>query len=76
MGTECRIARQTQALIKEGGGGTQGRVRLLFDLGSNRCFVTSKAALKYELPVSFKNEIEFLEGKYSVKMPWKLGHDP
>ena len=75
MGTECRIARQTQALIK-GGGGTQGRVRLLFDLGSNRSSVTAKAALKYELPVSFKNEIEFLEGKYSVKMPWKLGHDP
>ena len=25
---------------------------------------------------SFENEIEFLEGRYSVKLPWKQGHDP
>ena len=55
VGTECRIALQTaQALIK---GGTQGRVRVLFDSGSHRSFVTAKAALKYELPVERKEWI-------------------
>ena len=55
MGTECRIALQTaQALIKEG---KQGRVRVLFDSGSHRSFVTAKAALKYELPVERKEWI-------------------
>ena len=55
MGTESRIALQTaQALIK---GGTQGRVRVLFDSGSHRSFVTAKAALKYELPVERKEWI-------------------
>ena len=40
MVTECRIALQTaQALIK---GGTQGRVRVLFDSGRHRSFVTAK----------------------------------
>ena len=29
-----------------------------------------------EVHESFENEIEFLEGRYSVKLPWKLGHDP
>ena len=55
VGTECRIALQTaQALIKRG---TQGRVRVLFDSGRDRSFVTAKAALKYELPVERKEWI-------------------
>ena len=29
-----------------------------------------------EVHESFENEIEFLEGRDSVKLPWKLGHDP
>ena len=29
-----------------------------------------------EVNESFENEIGFLEGRYSVKLPWKLGHDP
>ena len=29
-----------------------------------------------EVHESFENEIEFLEGRYSVKLPWKRGHDP
>ena len=29
-----------------------------------------------EVHESFENEIQFLEGRYSVKLPWKLGHDP
>ena len=28
-----------------------------------------------EVHESFENEIEFLEGRYSVELPWKLGHD-
>ena len=42
VGTESRIALQTaQALIK---GNIQGRVRVLFDSGSHKSFVTAKAA--------------------------------
>ena len=49
VGTECRIALQTaQAIIS---GGSQGRIRVLFDSGSHRSFVTAKAASKYDLPV-------------------------
>ena len=38
-------------------GGTEGRVRVLFDSESHRSFVTAKAALKYELPVERKEWI-------------------
>ena len=55
VGTESRIALQTaQALIK---GGKQGRVRVMFDSGSHRSFVTAKAARKYELTVARKEWI-------------------
>ena len=49
VGTENRIALQTaQALIK---GNVQGRVRLLFDSGSHKSFVTAKAASNYGLEI-------------------------
>ena len=49
VGTESRIALQTaQALIK---GSRQGRVRILFDSGSHRSFVTTKAASNCELQI-------------------------
>ena len=49
VGTESRIALQTaQALIK---GSRQGRVRVLFDSGSHRSFVTTKAASNCELQI-------------------------
>ena len=49
VGTESRIALQTaQALIK---GTRQGRVRVLFDSGSHRSFVTTKAASNYDLQI-------------------------
>ena len=45
MGTESRIALQTaQALIK---GNVPGRVRVLFDSGRHKSFVTRKAASNY-----------------------------
>ena len=47
VGTQSRIALQTaQALIK---GSRQGRVRVLFDSGSHRSFVTTKATSNCEL---------------------------
>lgn len=46
VGTKCRIALQTaQAMIK---GGKQGRIRVLFDSGSHRSFVSARAASKYK----------------------------
>ena len=49
VGTERRIALQTvQELIK---GSRQGRVRVLFDSGSHRSFVTTKAANNCELQI-------------------------
>ena len=49
VGTESRIALQTaQALIK---GSVQGRVRVLFDSGSHKSFVTAKAASNYGLEI-------------------------
>ncbi len=49
VGTESRIALQTaQALIK---GERQGRIRVLFDSGSHRSFITAKAANSYGLGV-------------------------
>ena len=49
VGTESRIALQTaQALIK---GSRQGRVRVLFDSGSHRSFVTTKVASNCELQI-------------------------
>ena len=49
VGTESRIALQTaQALIK---GSRQGKVRVLFDSGSHRSFVTTKAASNYALEI-------------------------
>lgn len=49
VGTESRIALQTaQALIK---GRVQGRVRVLFDSGSHKSFITVKAASDYGLEV-------------------------
>ena len=49
VGTESRIALQTaQALIK---GERQGRIRVLFDSGSHRSFITAKAASSYGLGV-------------------------
>ena len=55
VGTESGIALQTaQALIK---GGKRGRVRVMFDSGSHRSFVTNKAARKYELTVVRKEWI-------------------
>ena len=49
VGTESRIALQTaQALIK---GENQGRVRVLFDSGSHRSFITAKAASSYGLGI-------------------------
>lgn len=55
VGTESRIALQTaQALIK---GGKQGRVRVLFDSGSQRSFITAKAASNYDLEIVRKEWI-------------------
>lgn len=52
VGTESRIALQTaQALIK---GGKKGRVRVLFDSGSHRSFITAKAARSYDLGIARK----------------------
>ena len=49
MGTESRIALKTaQALIK---GNVPGRVRVLFDSGSHKSFVTTKAASNYGLEI-------------------------
>ena len=49
MGTESRIALQTaQALIK---GNVPGRVRVLFDSGSLKSLVTTKAASNYGLEI-------------------------
>ena len=49
VGTESRIALQTaQALIK---GNVQGRVRVLFDSGNHKSFVTAKAASNYGLEI-------------------------
>ena len=49
VGTESRIALQTaQALIK---GNVPGRVRVLFDSGSHKSFVTTKAASNYGLEI-------------------------
>ena len=49
MGTESRIALQTaQALIK---GNVPGRVRVLFDSGSLKSLVTTKAARNYGLEI-------------------------
>ena len=49
VGTESRITLQTaQALIK---GNVQGRVRVLFDSGSHKTFVTAKAASNYGLEI-------------------------
>jgi len=49
VGTESRVALQTaQALIK---GSAQGRVRVLFDSGSHKSFVTAKAASNYGLEI-------------------------
>ena len=49
VGTESRIALQTaQASIK---GRVQGRVRVLFDSGSHKSFITAKAAGDYGLEV-------------------------
>ena len=49
VGTESRIELQTaQALIK---GRVQGRVRVLFDSGSHKSFITVKAASDYGLEV-------------------------
>ena len=49
VGTESRIALQTaQALMK---GRKQGRVRVLFDSGSHRSFITAKAANLYGLGI-------------------------
>ena len=49
VGTESRIALQTaQALIK---GSRQGRVRVLFDSGTHRSFITTKTASNCELQI-------------------------
>ena len=49
VGTESRITLQTaQALIT---GNVQGRVRVLFDSGSHKTFVTAKAASNYGLEI-------------------------
>lgn len=49
VGTESRIALQTaQALMK---GRVQGRVRVLFDSGSHKSFITAKAVGDYGLEV-------------------------
>ena len=49
VGTESRIALETaQALIK---GGRQGRLRVWFDSGSHRSFITTKAASNYNFKI-------------------------
>ena len=58
VGTESRIALQTaQALIK---GERQGRIRVLFDSGSHRSFITAKAANSYGLGVVRKEWFNYL----------------
>lgn len=65
VGTESRIALQTaQALIK---GSVQGRVRVLFDSGSHKSFVTAKAASNYGLGIVRKEWVTINTFGQSVK---------
>ena len=66
VGTECRITLQTaQAIIS---GESQGRIRVLFDSGSHRSFVTVRAASKFDLPVVRK---EWVTNDKHVRSEWQ-----
>ena len=65
VGTESRIALQTaQALIK---GDVPGRVRVLFDSGSHKSFVTTKAASNYGLEIVRKEWVTINTFGHTVK---------
>jgi hypothetical protein len=48
----------------------ESEVRRLWDLDSIGIRVND------EVHETFENEVSFKDGKYSVKLPWKQGHEP